>query len=217
MALFDDEARMLGQSTGLPMFLGNLEAGDRGDDRGTRRARRLPARRRLPDQRQLHRRQPPQRRRRLLADLPRRRADRLRRDEGALARHRRQEPEPGDGLDGDLPGGLPPRPDAGVDARAGRSRGIDRADLPQQPGPRRRSGATSRADRRLPHRRARARRAVPSASASTSWPGGGARSSPSPSDADRECVAAMPDGTWRPKGRSTRGGPAADRCRCTSR
>ena len=105
VALFDDEARMLGQSTGLPVFLGSLEAAVRAilDHFG----RRVDAPRRcLPRQRQLHRRQPPQRRVGAVADLLRRRARRLRGDEGALDRHRRQEPESGDGLDGDLPGGL---------------------------------------------------------------------------------------------------------------
>ena len=90
VGIFDAEARLLGQSPGLPMFLGNLETGIVATTEALGGPEALPARRRVHDQRPVPRRQPHERRRRLLADLPRRRADRLRRDEGALARHRRQ-------------------------------------------------------------------------------------------------------------------------------
>ena len=90
MGIFDAEARLLGQSPGLPMFLGNLETGIVATTEALGGPERLPARRRLHDQRPVPRRQPHERRRRLLADLPRRRAGRLRRHEGALARHRRR-------------------------------------------------------------------------------------------------------------------------------
>ena len=122
VALFDDEARMLGQSTGLPVFLGSLEAAVRAilDHFGRDAMRPGDAYLR---QRQLHRRQPPQRRIGVVADLLRRRPRWLRGDQGALDRHRRQEPGSGDGLDGDLPGGPAPRADQGVDGGRARSRG----------------------------------------------------------------------------------------------
>ena len=37
VGIFDAEARLLGQSPGLPMFLGNLETGIELTDRGARR------------------------------------------------------------------------------------------------------------------------------------------------------------------------------------
>ena len=215
VALFDDEARMLGQSTGLPVFLGSLEAAVRAILDHFGRDVDAP-RRRLPRQRQLHRRQSPQRRVRAVADLLRRRARRLRGDEGALDRHRRQEPEPGDGLDGDLPGGPAPRADEGVE-RGRSGTGHRRADLPQQPGAARRSGATS-APRSW--RAAPASASSPScsnASASTSCARRPSRSSPSRSAPTASASRRCPTGPGSPRARSTPGAPAAGRCRCASR
>ena len=111
VALLDAEHRVLGQSAGLPIFLGNLEICTR-IDRGDVRPRGLAAGRRLDHERLLPDRYAPQRHDGVRADLPRRRARRLRRLPRPLARRRREGPGRADGLDLDLPGGHPARPDA---------------------------------------------------------------------------------------------------------
>ncbi len=88
-----------------------------------------------------------------------RRARRVLRDEGALARHRSQGPRPGDGLDRDLPGGLPARADPPLPRRRARA-GDDRLPHAEQSALALDLGRHARADRRLPDRRAAARRAL---------------------------------------------------------
>ena len=89
VALLDAEHRVLGQSAGLPIFLGNLEVCTRVTEEmygreAWQRGRRLDHERLLP------RRHAPERHHGVRADLPRRRADRLRGLARALARRRRQ-------------------------------------------------------------------------------------------------------------------------------
>ena len=78
VALLDAEHQVLGQSAGLPIFLGNLEICTQ-PDRGDVRPRRLATGRRLDHERLVPDRHPPQRHDGLRSDLPRRRAGRLRR------------------------------------------------------------------------------------------------------------------------------------------
>ena len=149
VALLDADHRVLGQSAGLPIFLGNLEICTRlteemyGRD-SLARGRRLDHERLLPDGDASERHDG------LRADLPRRRPGWLRRLSRALARRGRQGRRRADELDRDLPGGHPPRTDEG---RGGRcpARRRDGFARPQQPllvsGDRR----PGRADRLCPH------------------------------------------------------------------
>ena len=151
VALLDAEHRVLGQSSGLPIFLGNLEICATSPRRCTGAS--LAAGRRLDHERLVPRRHPPERHDRLRPDLPRRRSGRLRRLARALARRRRQGCRAGRWT---RPRST--RRDSGSVRPAGRGR---RASPGRRRSPRRNSRFSYQrdrrpqgADRRAPHRRA---------------------------------------------------------------
>ena len=112
----------------LPREPRGLHAADGGD----LRTRGVEARRRLGDERLVPDRHAPERHDRVRPDLPRRRADRVRRVPRPLARRRREGRRRSDGLDRDLPGGHP-RPAAAGRRGRRRARRRRRPARPQQP------------------------------------------------------------------------------------
>ena len=132
VALLDAEHRVLGQSAGLPIFLGNLEVCTRVTEEMYGREAWQPGDVWIMNDSYLGG-DAPERHHGVRADLPRRRAGRVRRLARPLARRRREGCGRADGLDRDLPGGPPARADEG-------GRGRPRA-------PRRRSTCSARNSR----------------------------------------------------------------------
>ena len=191
-------ARPVGRAADLPRQPRGLHRRDRGDVR----PRGLAAGRRLDHERLLPRRHAPERHHRLRADLPRRRARRLRRLARPLARRRRQGCRRADGLDRDLPGGPPARADEGRRGRprAPRHRRPARAQLALLLSGGRRP---ERPDRLRAHRRAPARGAASSGSAPRRSRRRATRSSRRPSGSSGSRSARSPTASTRPRARST--------------
>ena len=131
MAILDENGDVLGQSLGLPLFLGNLEICVKLAAEMFGWEAFAPGRR-LLHERLVHDRHPPERRHGLRAGVLAGAAGRLLGDSGPLARRRRQGRGWPDGLARDLPGGDALGSDAAL-RRRGAARGHHRPAAPQRP------------------------------------------------------------------------------------